>query len=532
MTWGWPWGWEADVKPQLVDIGLGPFLAAVVGLGIVLALGMALSAAPGPLLFSVGGLAAFGLVYRLKNPSRPHLGGSTFAGIRTLDKEGWLDSAGWPMGLLRVGAGLWRRIPVFMPQRWQEMHTLIVAPPGAGKTELMIAIINSYAYTKAQHSLMLMDPGGGLYARCAPRLAAAGFAVERIHTSSPEKSTLSCDPLAGIPAPDHPEFMSRCVLVTETLLAATRSAVGTDGESYWYQQALNVIVLLIAVRKLIYPGTTLPDAVATFAAYGIEGVLAGASKFASRTDIKLRILLIDELKVNEKARAGVLGTVMQHFAILTDVRVVQTLGGVEHQKGIKPVWTLAATLDRPTAVFVETNNMTDITMPIVSLITTTMMQAATDSVGTKGERLRRPLRFLIDELGNLPGKGIYDLPRYIAMHRSYGIGYVLSVQARSQIFAQYPESEATALIQSCGTVIMLGGASDADAKWYSENRMGKKYTWGESISAKGEHSYHRQVDPLLMADDIRRARFMSFIDGVGMDALKVDLTLDKEETHD
>ena len=370
---------------------------------------------------------------------------------------GWLAPGGWPLGPLAGGAS-----PVFIPRGGpQTQNVLALAPPGAGKSRgiLVPALLSETRHPKAaRRSLIVVDPEGELY-RLTGRQFEDTHRVLVWNPGDPAMSNCTFDPLRYVLPPEDLGFVSSCEAAAEVWFAATHDLGGgarKGGDPYWDKQGISVLKAVLLKCALSMTAFTLPRVMDYLMGLAPEALQKELADTAHET-VRYRAMILADLMRNEKAVGGVFTDTRERFMLLANPPVRAALGG----SGKRP-FDVRAFIDEPTILYLQVSTRMAHAQPLLSVFLATVLQAL-PALSASGQRLRRDVRVVIDELANI-GR-IHNLESTLATIRKYGVGFLMATQTRARLMDRYGPEVADAILGCCGTVLVLGGVSYNDAVW-------------------------------------------------------------------
>lgn len=497
---------------------LPPYLLLAVLVGGIVVAGRRLAGGRGH--GSLGGL--FGA-------PRPLGGSARWAGFWDLSRAGWIGrggaAGGWPIGVYHALGGL-VPITVRLPLAAQPQSVLIVAPNGAGKTDgplVQMARAEATIADPAQrHSAVLLDPKGDV-------LEKARDALEQTHKiliwdpSHPERSTVAFDPLAWLPDVRDPWFQAAGEAASSCFLAATQrmsrlpgSGGGQEGD-YWLRNAQMFLTGVLLYRRAAGPITWL-DIVRYLRERPLPDIGRDLLHNPGCTAIRIAGMSLKELLLNERARGIVGNDILQRMMLLADPRLKTALA-----PGKLPAFDLKSFLAHPTILQLRIGAINDPLAPLLSVVVATLSVELLRRA-ENGKPLPRGVRFFCDEVGVIGP--IYTLDAAPAITRSANIGWIIVAQTLAQLRSNYGREAAETLLANLNHRIVLGGATDEDARWVCGN-LGRQEAYRElpSTNGRGEQSRHyaREEWPLLRPDQLRRMRFEAVVDSPHIPPLRVTL---------
>jgi len=459
------------------------------------------------------------LVWLLRRRPHPPRPGARWAGLFDLWRAGWLRAeGGWPLGRGRFIGGIVQPM-VYLPAVRQRQNVMVVAPNGQGKT-LSCAIPVIYAEAWADRSDVFVDPKGDL----RPHVEAALSGTHEVlvwNPSRPEDCTVAFDPLSTIPPSDHPRFVAACELAATIYLAATsgtpEAAGRVDaGDRFWVAQASSLLKGVIMIRREAHPEETLRDVARYFADVPAQLILKQMK--ASKTPAaQLRGQALEALLLNPNAAGAVIGDLLDRFVVLLDPRLERVLG-----RSDLPLFDVNRFMERPTALVLQVDALTDATLPLLSVALATLTGQLVQRC-TGGVPAERDVRILIDEAGNL-GK-IHGLPTSLAILRSYGISHMTIWQALAQARQIYGQAGAESIINNSVTSLVLGGTADEDAEWISR-RLARDIDYKRmphDSRRERSYSYSKDEIPLLRPDEIRHMAWKVIVDSAHIHPCLLDM---------
>ncbi len=378
-------------------------------------------------------------------------GSARWATDADLRHNGWFDTAGWPLGT--IGG-----TRVYLPALTQRQHTFVLAPPGAGKSRgILVPALFSEGQQPpaARRSLIVLDPAAELYRLTAPTLAR----THHILCWNPARPTLSntlFDPLGYLPPPDVDGFVSACEQAAAIWWTALGGGV-RGGDPFWDRMPSNALKAIIIARACLQPGLTMQDVMAymmPLSGAELKRDLEDSSHLVAR----LRGAVMAEILKSDKMEASVFSDLRERVLILANTTVARVIG--------QPSIRAQDFMDRPTMLYLHIGAESKALRPLFSVVLSTLVNQLV-GLSSGGRVLPRDVRVVIDELANI-GR-LYDLADSLATMRKYGIGFLMATQTRALLTNVYGPDMATGIIDTCGTLVALGGQAFEDGAWLSRN---------------------------------------------------------------
>ncbi len=434
-------------------------VAAVVGVLVV-------PAVPFALLAIV--LPAAWLGRRFGAHIRPRSRGAHFAARWKLIWEGFLwhrweallAERGWPIGGLGAGFTVClpadrecegviavAPVPAILSEADRpatDLNSLVIGDPKSEITRLTLA-------TLAQtHRPLVWDPG------------------------DPAGCTVSFDPLSTLPHPtSDPSFLDDVRDLADSWFWATRRGEQTTDPFFITQpRSLMRAAILTFIHR--YPGDGWVDLADWIRSLTFDELLACVEHSLS-PEVRAFSGAMRALQMNDRAVGGIWADVVQRFDLLDGPHIRAAMDGRN------PPIDWDQFVAQPTALYLKVPaREAERLGPLLSLFLARMYRALTTIAAREPENtLPRGVRVIIDEWGSL--SRIYGLENALATLRSAGIGHYLFVQTTAQIRYHYGRDLAQSITDTLVTKVILGGAADEDAKWFSA-RCGERTTYHPTTS--------------------------------------------------
>lgn len=377
----------------------------------------------------------------------------------------------------------------------QDGHALLIGAPGTRKSTSVLlptlAVIG-----QAGSGLVVTDPKGELWESASGPLALDGYTVVRVDFRDPSESASwnALGPVVTALTAGDPAGASRAARELASVLAE-QGAAGGEHSAFFRQSTtalLTALVLLIADQAP-------PDARHLGSVY--------------RTLIEVRDLdaVFDALPADHPAalaygpvRLSGQETRQNQLTVAATALGLWADPGVVALTGRDSVdWTRLAT-DR-LAVFIVIPDESSAFYGAAALFVQQQLQALSQAAARQpGQRLPRPVYWILDEFGNLPV--LPDFDKTLNVGRGKGIRLILAVQALAQISARYGDRAADAMQNACATWVYLGGNDVTTARVISEKTgQSTVRVLSESRMAGGHQNTTSYTGrPLLTPDEVLR----------------------------
>jgi len=403
-----------------------------------------------------------------------------------------LRDRGGPLLLGRLGR---RGMRVCLDQAMQALNTLVVGPPGSGKSTALI--ISNLLRERGDRSLVVTDLKGELLRLC-------GRVLRRTHTvwavNFLDPMALGYNPLAGCTTPmDTFAFCDAWVANTGQ----------SRGEPFWDSACKEIMSAAIFHLQAVAPAVpTLGNLYAFLCGQPPETIIARLKESPAPLARESAHSFMAALEANEKLLGGAFAEIKPRFRIMVDPRVqaVTSRHDVDFAR-------LADAGHKPIALFLQLDRtMQEELKPLAAAffldLFRTLSQLADAS--PSGE-LARPVACYLDEFGNLGT--VPKMATWISTLRSAGVSMLLAVQHTAQLLALYGEEGAATIVGSCATKIGLSGLGLEDARTFSAlcgdtTRVTQQASSQRGrfavVSHQGGLSQAETGAPLMTADQVRR----------------------------
>ncbi len=403
-----------------------------------------------------------------------------------------LRDRGGPLLLGRLGR---RGMRVCLDQGMQALNSLVVGPPGSGKSTALI--ISNLLRERGDRSLVCTDLKGELLRLC-------GRVLRRTHTvwavNFLDPTAMGYNPLAGCTTPM--DTFSFCD-------AWVQNTGQSRGEPFWDSACKEIMSAAIFDLQATLPTTpTLGDLYAFLCAQSPEAVIARLKVSPAPLARESALSFMTALEANEKLLGGAFAEIKPRFRIMADPRVqaVTSRHDVDFAR-------LADAGHKPVALFLQLDRtLQEELKPLAAAffldLFRTLSQLADAS--PSGE-LARPVACYLDEFGNLGA--VPKMAVWISTLRSAGVSMLLAVQHTAQLVALYGDEGAATITGSCATKIGLSGMGLEDARTFSDlcgqtTRVTQQASSQRGrfsvVSKQGGLSQAETAAPLMTADQVRR----------------------------
>lgn len=341
-----------------------------------------------------------------------------------------------------------------LPPERQVMNTLLVGPPGSGKSTGVIipTLLREREFGPGGRSLVVTDLKGELLRTCYDALARE-HEVWVVNVLSPQTS-LAYNPLA---------YCTDALSAGAFAEAWVTNTGASKSEPFWTNCAITLLQAGILHLQTLDEEPTLAHLYGFLGGQPPHAVMAALARSRSATARQLAHGFLAALAQNERALGSAFSEIAPRFRLMMDARVQATTSVNEvdfrrlgRAQG-RPI-VLVVTLDR--------RYQTELTPLLASFFLHLFGTLVEESDQAPDGRLARPVLVLADEFGNL-GR-IPGMEMWVSSLRSSNVALTLAVQTTAQLVALYGEEGAGVIRASCRTKLGLSGMGDQDARWFSE----------------------------------------------------------------
>ena len=347
-----------------------------------------------------------------------------------------------------------------------ESHTLIVGDTGSGKTQGVILPL-IYSCTRAEESMVLVDPKGELVRRMEPYLKSKGYKTIVLNFRQPHKSKDKWNPLGYVEQAykrgQHDEAQMQLNDLLERLFHKRSSA---DKDKYWNESA---------------------------GLFG-EGCFELSRKLGEELSIKNLLRWRYERLPN--------GTMQSCYENLPhDSKAFQSLSGYFGLTAENTKTCILSTFDQLIRLFKASTALTNMLsassfdLDAIGFEKTAVFLVVPDEKTTlhflailfigqcyeillkeaekyKG-KLPRKVNFILEEFCNMPK--LNDIGPMLTAARSRNIRFHLVIQSYNQLIDKYNENIAKLLIDNCGNLIYLHSREQSFLMYLSEMAGNNEY---------------------------------------------------------
>src|SRR5579883_77704 len=377
----------------------------------------------------------------------------------------------------------------------QTMNTLLIGPPGSGKSTGVI--MPNLLRETGTRSVVVTDLKGELRQTCA------GY-LEREHdvwvvNFLDPRGSLAYNPLAYCT-----DDLATALFCNAWITNTGRS----EKDPFWDNAARELLLAGIAHLKATLPDPTLSHVNALLCHQAPDSVIDALERSPAPAARMKALAFLGALRRNDRLLGSVFSEITPRFMVLADPRVQATTSRNEVD-----FRRLAAVDGKPVALFLSLDRtLQEELKPLVAAffldLFRTLSQAAdaqTDGI------LPRPVFIYGDEFGNLGA--IPRMPIWISTLRGAGIGMLLALQTAAQGMAIYGREGMDTIKASCTTKIGLSSMEPQDARWFSE--LSGQTTAVQTSASRQRGRFHVMTDrgsqsesetsrALMTMDEVRR----------------------------
>jgi len=491
------WGLSLIFEPHIIGPWLWLQLPAVT-FSLLIALGM----------FKKGGLGyQERSAFNIASAGRGEHGTARWRTRRELKETlGSLDS---PKGGFVCGVEKGRSFDAYIDTA--DTHCLLIGATRSGKSR-RIVIPTIWALAKKHENMVVTDPKGELYARCAGYLESEGYKVVRIDLRNPYTG-LRWNPLQPISRAMIRRDMDAASQMAWDLAHLVTNQRPHTGDPIWPQAQESLTAALVLATASPSVPNLRGNGETALSPAGIRAHMASAYKLLSTygtEDGEDLDLLLRNFPDGHPAKTayGVAGLSSERLrsSIFTGTAAQLRLWAepavawlnAEHETDPGLVGREKA------AVFLVIPDERGTRNVLAALYIAQCYQELADIAVKNGGTLDRRVNFLLDEFGNIPA--IPDFDKKLTVAGGRNIRFLLAVQSLAQVKAIYGQREST-ITGNCATWIYLSTADVETAKLLSVKtgrHTVKKANYSAQYSGGGSVSESTTGRELLMPDEVMR----------------------------
>jgi len=438
---------------------------------------------------------------RYKNPPQPTHGNARYADFKTLRKKGYLKPVGFLACILRRG---YFGKPVKVYTR-SERSVLIMAPPGAGKSQHIIADLKDVAKRPypVLPFLLVGDAGNELFTATGPIFKSVGYQLSKIDGVEPDLFT-KYDILSGL----SPKFIDRFKFQTR-LKGICEAMVAEEPNSkhpHFVQFARLLLKCVIAV-DVLYEGNARPicDLVDILFDDEAREEMLKRAKAYNDVFISKTLKTMQDMQKNGEG-VSMMSTALRKLEPWSDpaIREITTFGYDENGKYYRG-WnfTQMYSQEKPVVLYIRTG-YEDVGGALARIIYSNAVNEVSAIWDETNKPLRRELLIYVDEAG-LAGN-VSAFIKAFSRLRKVWVRLRLCFVGMDELKKVYPDDYKT-LLNGCDMTV-FGGGNDTDLFKYASDLAGEftVQSKSESESTNGE-SRGRSEQPrkLVKQDEFRRS---------------------------
>lgn len=398
---------------------------------------------------------------------------------KDLRGRGKATEYGFPVGRIVSGTEMVRHHRLFIPWNY---GSLIVGPPGSGKSQLLI-------------NLILDMPGAGLVNSIKPELFEATWrqraAHGRVFVFNPQDvggiaSTFGWNPVAG--CEDQGEAQLRAEALVHGGVANT-----TDAELWGGKAAEFLRVFLMAAALA---GRTMEDVARWSSDPADPEWMTIMEHYADQVPAGWVDTLRSYLTGDQRLLSNLTLTLKSCVDFVTDPAVLAACNATENQLDVREF------LRKRGTVYIIASDEDRRLTPLMTALTEWLRAEARKVADETGGHLEPGLEFVLDEIAN---SCPVPVDKWVSKDRGLGIGHHVVVQARSQLEERYGVAAAKTIETSLTMKIGLPGMGTDDCQAFAplaRTRKVERVTWNESEGSRGRDYSSRGESKQLVDEPV------------------------------
>ena len=334
-------------------------------------------------------------------------------------------------------------------------NDLIIGPSGAGKTRGYV-LPN---LLQSSESLVVTDTKGSLCQQVGPLLERRGYKVMEINLADCEKSPFGYNPLDYIRT-DYEGCSGQDALTVAAALVP--SEMGHD--AFWDNAARAMLAGMLGYVKERLPSEEqhLGSVIRLFMEMGTglyDRLMKELVELEPESFPATQYRMFSMAQNADKMYASILGILAEK---LTPFSFPGARWLLNHPQKVD----LARIGDRKTAVFLRVSDTDRSMARLAALFYTQALQALCNCADQrKGNRLKVPVRFILDDFAAGADSCIPDFDKITSVIRSRKISVSIILQSISQLEASYGHARAMTVINNCDHLLYMGGQDVETAKY-------------------------------------------------------------------
>ena len=344
-------------------------------------------------------------------------------------------------------------------------NDLIIGPSGAGKTRGYV-LPNLLQCTG---SVIVTDTKGNLCRQVGPLLEKRGYKVLEINLADCEESPNGYNPLDYIRV-----AYGECYGQDVMTVAAALVPIEAEHDRFWDLAARSMLAGIIAYVKERLPEQeqTMDSVIRLFVEMGTgryDTLMRELVEIDPECFSSMQYRMFSLAQKADKTYSSIQGILAEKLSPFSFAGARYLL---DHPQKID----LSRIGERRTAVFLHVSD-TDRSMDrLASLFYTQALQVLCNSAdGRKGNRLKVPVRLILDDFAAGADSCIPDFDKITSVIRSREISVSIILQSLSQLETSYGHSKAMTIINNCDHLLYLGG-QDVETARYIAAKANKSAT--------------------------------------------------------